>query len=140
MDLLVNPTPENSARISRTLDGLHMNGFIPISFTKPGLQVPLKQLYYAELLTPPKDGPTYFEITKDAVDAKLFSIPVRLASVVSLIRLKEQSVASVEDNETSTSKTFSVSKSMPYNLVLNRDAAKRRISLCHCARRVLAPR
>ena len=96
MDLLVNPTPENSARISRTLDDLRMNGYTSDSFTKPGLQVPLKQLYYAELLTPQKDGPTYSEIAKDAVDAKLFNIPIRLASVVSLIRLKEQAVASAE--------------------------------------------
>ena len=96
MDLLVNPTSENSARISRALDGLHMNGYTSDSFTKPGLQVPLKRLYYAELLTPQKDGPTYFEVAEDAVDAKLFNIPVRLASVVSLIRLKEQAVASAE--------------------------------------------
>ena len=96
MDLLVNPTPENSARISRALDGLHMNGYTSDSFTKPGLQVPLNRLYYAELLTPQKDGPTYSEVAEDAVDAKLFNIPVRLASVVSLIRLKEQAVASAE--------------------------------------------
>jgi hypothetical protein len=96
MDLLVNPTPENSARISRSLDGLHMNGYTSDSLTKPGLQVPLKRLYYADLLTPQKDGPTYTEVAEDAVDAKLFNIPVRLASVVSLIRLKEQAVASAE--------------------------------------------
>lgn len=96
MDLLVNPTPENSARISRALDSLHMKGYASDSFTKPGLQVPLKRLYYAELLTPPKDGPTYSEVAKDAVNAKLFNIPVRLASVVSLIHLKKQAVASAE--------------------------------------------
>jgi len=96
MDLLVNTTPENSARISRALDVLHLNGYTVDSFTKPGLQVPLKQHYYAELLTPRKDGPTYSEVAKDAVDAKLFNIPVRLASVASLIRLKKQAVASAE--------------------------------------------
>lgn len=96
MDLLVNPTPENSARISRALNGLHMNGYTLDSFTKPGLQVPLKGVYYAELLTPQKNGPTYSEVTKGAVDAKLFNIPVRLASVVSLIRLKELAIASAE--------------------------------------------
>lgn len=96
MDLLVNPTPENSARISKALDDLHMNGYTSDSITKPGLQVPLKQLYYAKLLTPRKDGPAYSEVAKNAVDAKLFNIPVRLASVVSLIRLKEQAVASAE--------------------------------------------
>jgi len=42
MDLLVNPTPENSARISKAFDGLHMNGYTSDSFTKSGLQVSLK--------------------------------------------------------------------------------------------------
>lgn len=96
MDLLVNPTPENSARISHTLDGLHMSGYTADSFTKPGLQVPLKQLFYAEILTPRSDGQTYSEVDKNAVDAKLFNIPVRLASVASLIRMKEQAVSSTE--------------------------------------------
>jgi hypothetical protein len=96
MDLLVNPTPENSARISRALSDLHMNGFTLVSFAKPGLQVPLKQLYYADLLTPQKDGLTYLEVANDAVDAKLFNIPVRLVSVMSLLRMKEQAAASAE--------------------------------------------
>ena len=96
MDFLVNPALENSARISRALESLHMNGFTSDSFTKPGLQVRLKRLYYAELLTPKIHGPTYSEVAKDAIDAKLFNIPVRLASVVSLIRLKEQAVDSEE--------------------------------------------
>ena len=96
MDLLVNPTSENSVRISQALNGLHMNGYTPTSFAKLGLQVPLKQRHYAELLTPKKNGPTYTEVATDAVDAKVFSIPVRLASVVSLIQMKEQAVASME--------------------------------------------
>ena len=61
-----------------------------------GLQVPLKQLYYAELLTPRKDGPAYAEIAKAAVDAKLFNISVRVASVASLIQMKKHAVASAE--------------------------------------------
>jgi hypothetical protein len=96
MDLLVNPTPENSARIFRALNGLQMEGYALDSFTKAGLQVPLKGVYYAELLTPQKNGPTYSEIAKGSVDAKVFNIPVRLASVASLIRLKELAVASAE--------------------------------------------
>ena len=96
MDLLVNPTPENSALISSALNGLHMNGYTSASFTKPGLQVPLKHRYYAELLTPEKKGPTYSDVANNAVDAKLFNIPVRVASVMSLIRLKELAVASAE--------------------------------------------
>ena len=96
MDLLVNPSNENSVRISRVLDGLRMQGYSENSFTKPGLEVPLKQRHYAELLTPQKDGPTYSDVAQDAVDAKLFNIPVRVASAAVLIRLKEQAVASAE--------------------------------------------
>ena len=96
MDLLVNPTPENSARVSRALNDLQMQGFFANSFTKPALQVPLKQHLYAELLTPRAEGPTYSEVATDAVDAKLFNIPVRVASPASLIRMKEQAVASAE--------------------------------------------
>ena len=96
MDLLVNPTPDNSARISRALSGLQLQGFSNVSFTKLGLQVPLKQRYYAELLTPQKDDPGYLEIAKDTVDAKLFNIPVRVASPASLIRLKEKAAVSAE--------------------------------------------
>jgi hypothetical protein len=97
MDLLVNPTPENSARIFKCLiglDGLNMSGFKPDSFAKFGLQIPLKGLYYAELLSPQKDGLTYYEVVNDALEAKLFNIPVKLASVASLIRLKEQVLVS----------------------------------------------
>lgn len=96
MDLLVNPTPENSARISNALDGLRLRGFSANSFTKPALQVPLKQHLYAELLTPRPEGPTYSDVADSAVDAKLFNIPVRVASPVSLIRMKEQAIASAE--------------------------------------------
>ena len=97
MDLFINPTPENSMRISQSLISLNMNGFKPNSFTKLGLQVPLKQLYYAELLTPQRDGLTYSEVDSDALEAKLFNIPVKLASVASLIQLKEQALASANE-------------------------------------------
>lgn len=96
MDLLVNPSNENSVRISRVLNGLRMRGYSEDSFTKPGLQVPLKQRHYAELLTPQIDGPTYSDVAEDTVDAKLFNIPVRVASAAVLFRLKEQAVASAE--------------------------------------------
>ncbi|WP_445366869.1 hypothetical protein ACH5Y9_16470 [Methylomonas sp. BW4-1] len=64
MDLLVNPTPQNSKRIYDSLIGLNMSGFTPDSFTKLGLQVPLKKFYYAELLTPQESSETYFEIAR----------------------------------------------------------------------------
>lgn len=96
MDFLVNPNPENSTRVWRALIGLHMNGFSANSFTKPALQVPLKQHLYAELLTPRVEGPTYAEVAETAIDAKLFNIPIRLASPAMLIRMKQQAVASAE--------------------------------------------
>ena len=96
MDLFVNPSHENSARISQSLNSFNMSGFTSDSFTKLGLQVPLKKYFYAELLTPQKDGPTYSDIANNAVNAKLFNIPVRLASLMSQIQLKELAVASAE--------------------------------------------
>ena len=97
MDLLVNPTPANSARISKVLDGLRMRGYSEKSFTKPGLQVPLKQMHYVELLTPRKDGPSYSEAANDAADAKVFGIPILVASPAVLIRMKEQAATSAEE-------------------------------------------
>ena len=99
MDLLVNPTPDNSARITQALcilPSMPMNCYTSDSFAKPGLQVPLKKFYYAELLTPRKEDPTFSDVTKDAVDARLFGIRVRLASITRLIRMKEQTVAAAE--------------------------------------------
>ncbi len=99
MDLLVNATPDNSARIAQalgTLSSLNANCFTDKSFIRPGLQVPLKNYHYAELLTPKNGGPTYAEVADNAVEAKLFGIPVRLASVASLIQMKEQAAESAE--------------------------------------------
>lgn len=97
MDLLVNATPENSARISRalgTLSTLASGAFSASSFARLGLQVPLKNHHYAELLTPEVGGPSYADVAKDSVDAKVFNIPVRLASVASLIQMKERAADS----------------------------------------------
>lgn len=94
MDLLVNPTPENSERISQALSRLRLSGFSSRSFIKPGLQVTLKQLHYAELLTPRKDGPSFSAVAGQAVSGKLFGVPVLIASPASLIELKELAVAS----------------------------------------------
>ena len=60
------------------------------------MQAPLKQFYYAELLTPRKEGAAYAEVANDAVEANVFNIPVHLASVTPLVRLKELAVASAK--------------------------------------------
>ena len=90
MDLLVEPSAENSKQISLALTKLQLNGFSDESFAKPGLQVPLKNHYYAELLTPSDDGPKFSELESQAVDAKLFNIPVRVASISTLIAMKQR--------------------------------------------------
>ena len=99
MDLLVEPTSENSERIALVLTKLRIVGFSPESFAKPGLQVPLKQTFHAELLTPQQEAPTFSEIEAGAVDAKLFNIPVRLASVLTLIEMKKRAVQSATEQQ-----------------------------------------
>lgn len=100
MDLLVDPTAENSARIATALRKLQLFGFSPESFAKLGLQVPLKSTYFAELLTPQQSCPNFSEVDADAVDAKLFNIPVRLASVAALVEMKKRAARSaMEQNE-----------------------------------------
>ena len=99
MDLLVEPTAENSERIARALANLRIAGFFPESFARHGLQVPLKHIFYAELLTPQEDAPTFSEIEAGAADAKLFNIPVRLASVSALIEMKKRAVRSAPEQQ-----------------------------------------
>lgn len=96
MDLLVNPTRQNSARIAGVLTRLHVTGFDANSFARPGLQVPLKQTLYAELLTPKAGMPAFSEVEHAAVDGKLFGCPVRIASVRSLIQFKELAAAAAD--------------------------------------------
>jgi hypothetical protein len=96
MDLLVNPTSENSKRIARILNSLGLQGHNEGTFMKLGVQAPLKERHYAELLTPRLDGPSYSEVAGDSATASLFTVPVRVASIASLIKLKQHAVASLE--------------------------------------------
>lgn len=97
MDLLVNPTPENSERIYFVLVRLGLVGHTRDSFSRLGLQVPIKQTYYADLLTPQSGAASFAEIEATAVDARLFEIPVRLASVSALIAMKKLAAASAKE-------------------------------------------
>jgi hypothetical protein len=96
MDLLLNSTPENSARVATALTALRLRGFSEDSFARPSLQVPLKQYFYAELLTPRPEGPSYADALVGAQKAKLFNTPVHVASPAVLIRMKEVALASPE--------------------------------------------
>ena len=97
MDLLVEPTAENSACIAQALGSLHLTGYSSSSFAKLGLQVPLKQTYYAELLTPQEATSSFSDIEAQAIDARLFNIPVRLASISTPIEMKKFAVVSAEE-------------------------------------------
>jgi hypothetical protein len=92
MDLLVRPENENSERISRVLDVLGFVGHFQEAFASLGRQMPIKQQYYAELLTPEMDGPSYDEIFQSSVEGKLFGMPVRIASIQAMIALKRRAL------------------------------------------------
>lgn len=98
MDLMVNPSTENSARIARALTRLGVSGFSKESFTRLGLQVPLKQTFYAELLTPQPSSKTFEEMASMALEARIFDKPIRLASIQTLIYLKERAIATADVN------------------------------------------
>ncbi|SIR37954.1 hypothetical protein SAMN05216504_0811 [Pseudomonas sp. A214] len=97
LDLLIEPSLENSTRISSALAKLHLSGFSADSFTRLGLQVPLKGSYYAELITPTQGLPTYSEVEADALPAKLFGMPVLVASIPALIAMKKIAVSTLAE-------------------------------------------
>ncbi|MNF63639.1 hypothetical protein D3C84_453470 [compost metagenome] len=97
LDLLIDPSVENSTRISSALANLHLSGFSADSFTKLGLQVPLKGSYYAELLTPTQGSPNYSEVEAVALPAKLFGMPVLVASIPTLITMKKAAVSALAE-------------------------------------------
>lgn len=95
MDLLIEPTARNAAKVAQAFTRLGLSGVSASSFVRLGLQVPLKDApFYAELLTPKQGGMTYAEAEAGAVDARLFNIPVRVASVTALIGMKTQAAES----------------------------------------------
>ena len=93
MDLLVNPTEENAIRICQALSRLRYSFIDPKSLCRPGVQVPLKQNHYAELLTPRTDGPSYESVVQHAVQGRVLGVPTLIASAQSLIELKRVAVA-----------------------------------------------
>ena len=88
MDLLLNPTPENSIRVVRMLQSQYMNELDGVSFARPNVNMPLKKWHYAELLTPRNDGESYMDVYKKAVQGKLFDLPVLIAAKDTIIAMK----------------------------------------------------
>lgn len=96
MDLLVNPTKENAIRIGKALSRLRYPVIDSRLLCRPGVQVPLKQNHYAELLTPRTEGPSYESVAQHAVLGRVLGVPTLIASARSLIELKRIAVASEE--------------------------------------------
>ena len=96
MDILVNPTQENSIRVSSALGSLSipLNGFGNDSFSKYGVQAPIKKHYYADIITPSKEGLNYDELMLNSVVGSLFNIPIHIPTSENLIKLKEHAIAS----------------------------------------------
>lgn len=94
MDLLVNPTGANSGKIEIALRGLRLRELRTGAFAKDGVKLQLKDEHYADILTPARDGLTFEEVISQSTSGNLFDLPVRIPSVASLIKLKEQAAAS----------------------------------------------
>lgn len=98
MDLLVEPTDENSVHIVDALASLGIPNVPPNAFARNDVQAPLKQVFYAELLTPRTGQLSFVEVSASAVDAKLFGLPVRLASRATLLDMKHAAVAAGDES------------------------------------------
>lgn len=96
MDTLVNPTKENSEKVTNALGSLGLNGFATDSFTKLGVHAPIKQFHYADIITPAKDGLTFEELMKGSFIGRLFSVDVCIPSIENLIKMKEDVVVSTD--------------------------------------------
>ncbi len=96
MDVLVNPTKENSKKVTNALGSLGLNGFVSDAFAKLGIRAPIKTYHYADIITPICDELTFEDLMRDSTVGKLFNIPVHIPSVENLIKLKEIAVALTE--------------------------------------------
>lgn len=111
MDLLINPTEENSKRVYIALQKLGASLGDESGFSKNDIQAPIKfNGYYADLLTPKSGGPTYAQIHDDAVQAKVLGLPVLVASAASLMLLKKLVVQSINNGKEKHTKDIELLK------------------------------
>ena len=94
----MNPNIINSERIYIALNGLNLPAIEKLAFAKCSVQLPLKNEYYADIITPATNGITFEEVMCNAAKGKLFNIPVLIPSVANLIRLKELAIQLAEDD------------------------------------------
>ena len=98
LDILVEDTEINDQRISDALVRLGFEPSPPGKFLTPGVQMPLKSGFYADILTPKVGAPNFSDCYSDSVQAHLFDIPIRVASIPTLIALKEFSIRQSRDS------------------------------------------
>ena len=87
LDLLVNATLENAEKVRSALIGLGMNDFEHTKLTKPKVQIPLKVVHDADIITP-EDGFDFSAAFSRAVQAEINGVPISIPSVVDLIIMK----------------------------------------------------
>lgn len=87
LDLLVNPTLQNAEKVRSALIGLGMNDFEHTKLTKPKVQVPLKVLHDADIITP-EDRFDFSAVFSRAVHAEINGVPISIPSVEDLIIMK----------------------------------------------------
>jgi hypothetical protein len=92
MDLMLNPTLQNSQKCGEALEKIGCYGFVDDSFSMNGVQACLKSKFYADLLTPPPHF-SFDTVLNGHVNGHLFGYPVRIAAIDVLIQLKEAAVA-----------------------------------------------
>ena len=98
LDILVDNSQHNDQSISAALVQLGFDCPPSGSFLSLGIQMPLKRRFYADILTPRSGAPSFLECYEDSVPALLFNIPVRVASIPTLIALKQFAAAQSRDS------------------------------------------
>ena len=87
LDLLVNTTLVNAEKVRSALISVGMNDFEHTKLTKPKVQIPLKVLHDADIITP-EDGFDFSAAFSRAVQAEINGVPISILSVEDLIIMK----------------------------------------------------
>ena len=87
LDLLVNTALENAEKVRSALIGLGMSDFEHTKLTKPKVQIPLKVLHDADIITP-EDGYDFSAAFSRAVQAEINGVPIFIPSVEDMIIMK----------------------------------------------------
>jgi hypothetical protein len=92
LDILINPTLDNAERFIESLPELNLKPpFKATDIAKPKVQIPIKKIYYLDVLTPP-EGIEFVELMDRSLPAILNSLAVKVVSRPDLIALKKIAV------------------------------------------------